>query len=141
VRLPADLEKGAVFHANPDDMLPHCDVLSINAPMTPTTRKWVNAERIAKLPKGAIVVNTARGDLINDDDLIAALKSGRIAAAGLDVYKGEPNMHEGYYGLDNAFLLPHLGSATIEARDDTGYVALDNIDAVLAGREPPFAVV
>ena len=98
-RLPADLEKGAIFHANPDDMLPHCDFLSINAPMTAATRKWVNAERIAKLPKGAIVVNTARGGVVDDEALIAALKSGQLAAAGLDVFDGEPKIHQGYYEL------------------------------------------
>ncbi|MBS0540610.1 MAG: D-glycerate dehydrogenase, partial [Proteobacteria bacterium] len=81
-RLPADLEKGATFHANPDDMLPHCDFLSINAPLTPQTRKWVNAERIARMPKGAVVVNTARGGVVDDEALIAALRSGRLAAAG-----------------------------------------------------------
>ena len=70
--------RARIFHANPDDMLPHCDFLSINAPMTPATRKWVNAERIAKLPKGAIVVNTARGGVVDDEALIAALNSGRL---------------------------------------------------------------
>ena len=80
-------------------MLPHCDFLSINAPMTPATRKWVNAERIAKLPKGAVVVNTARGGVVDDEALIAALKSGQLAAAGLDVFDGEPKIHQGYYEL------------------------------------------
>ncbi len=134
-RLPSDLEKGAVFHANPDDMLSHCDFLSINAPMTPATRKWVNAERIAKLPKGAIVVNTARGGVVDDDDLIAALKSGRLAAAGLDVFDGEPRIHQGYYGLANAFLLPHMGSATVETRNAMGFRALDNLEAFLLRKQ------
>jgi lactate dehydrogenase-like 2-hydroxyacid dehydrogenase len=116
-------------------------VLSLNAPSTPETQSLLNAEAIGKLPEGAIVVNTARGDLVVDDDLIAALKSGRVAAAGLDVYRGEPRIHSGYYELQNAFLLPHLGSATIEARNEMGFAALDNIDAVLAGREPPYGVV
>ena len=80
-------------------MLPHCDFLSINAPMTPATRKWVNAERIGELPKGAIVVNTARGGVVDDEALIAALKSGRLASAGLDVFDGEPKLHQGYYDL------------------------------------------
>src|SRR5262245_49396678 len=115
-RLPAELEKGATFHANANDMLPHCDFLSINAPMTPATRKWLDAERLAKLPKGAIVINTARGGVVDDDALIAALKAGRLAAAGLDVFDGEPKIHQGYYDLVNAFLLPHMGSATTETR-------------------------
>ena len=97
-------------------MLPHCDFLSINAPMTPATRKWVNTARIERLPKGAIVVNTARGGVVDDEALIAALKSGRLAAAGLDVFDGEPKIHQGYYGSDNAFLLPHMGSATVPKR-------------------------
>jgi lactate dehydrogenase-like 2-hydroxyacid dehydrogenase len=140
-RLPADLEKGAVFHANADDMLPHCDFLSINAPMTPATRKWVNAERIAKLPKGAVVVNTARGGVVDDEALIAALKSGRLAAAGIDVFDGEPKIHQGYYGLENAFLLPHMGSATVETRNAMGFKALDNLEAFLLRKQaPPDAV-
>jgi lactate dehydrogenase-like 2-hydroxyacid dehydrogenase len=136
-RLPSDLEKGAIFHANADDMLPEVDILSINAPMTAETRKWVNAERIAKLPKGAIVVNTARGGVVDDEALIAALKSGRLAAAGIDVFDGEPKIHQGYYGLENAFLLPHMGSATVETRNAMGFKALDNLEAFLLRNETP----
>ncbi len=137
-RLAPTLEKGATFHANADDMLPHCDFLSINAPMTPATRKWVNAERIGKLPKGAVVVNTARGGVVDDEALIAALKSGRIASAGLDVFDGEPKIHQGYYDLENAFLLPHMGSATVETRNAMGFKALDNLEAfLLKGQAPP----
>ncbi|HZQ01829.1 MAG TPA: D-glycerate dehydrogenase [Reyranella sp.] len=137
-RLTPDLEKGAIFHANADDMLPHCDFLSINAPMTPQTRKWLNAERIRKLPKGAVVVNTARGGLVDDEALIAALKSGHLAAAGIDVFDGEPRIHPGYYDLKNAFLLPHMGSATVETRNAMGFKALDNLEAfLLSGRTPP----
>ncbi len=137
-RLAPDLEKGAIFHAEADDMLPHCDFLSINAPMTPATRKWVNAERLAKLPKGAVVVNTARGGVVDDEALIAALKSGRIASAGLDVFDGEPKIHQGYYDLENAFLLPHMGSATTETRNAMGFKALDNLEALLLrGQVPP----
>ena len=80
------------------------------------------------------MVNTARGGLIVDEDLIAALKSGHIAAAGLDVYEGEPELHPGYLDLKNTFLLPHIGSATIESRTNMGMTALDNIDAVLNGK-------
>ena len=140
-RLAPDLEKGAVFHADPDDMLPHCDFLSINAPMTPATRKWVNAERIARLPKGAVIVNTARGGVVDDEALIAALKSGHLSAAGLDVFDGEPKIHQGYYGLINAFLLPHMGSATVETRNAMGFKALDNLEAFLLRKQaPPDAV-
>ena len=137
-RLSPELEKGAIFYANPDDMLPHCDFLSINAPMTPTTRKWVNAERIARLPKGAIVVNTARGGVVDDEALIAALKSGHLFAAGIDVFDGEPRIHQGYYELENAFLLPHMGSATVDTRNAMGFKALDNLEAfLLRGQTPP----
>ena len=137
-RLPKEVEKDATFHANADDMLPHCDFLSINAPMTPDTRKWLNAPRIAKLPKGAVVVNTARGGLVDDEALIAALTSGYLAAAGIDVFDGEPKIHQGYYRLENAFLLPHMGSATVETRNAMGFKALDNLEAfLLSGLTPP----
>ncbi|CAN5886759.1 D-glycerate dehydrogenase [soil metagenome] len=140
-RLPPDLEKGATFHADADAMLAHCDFLSINAPMTAATRKWVNAERLAKLPRGAVLVNTARGGVVDDEALIAALKSGHLAAAGLDVFDGEPRIHQGYYGLTNAFLLPHMGSATVETRNAMGFKALDNLEAFLLRKQaPPDAV-
>ena len=83
-----------------------------------------------------MVVNTARGGIVNDDDLIAALKSGKLAAAGLDVYEGEPNIHPGYRELDNVFLLPHIGSATVETRNAMGFTCLDNLDAIFAGKGP-----
>ena len=135
-RLPAELEAGAIYHADDTDFLGVCDVLSLNAPGGESTRKWLNAERIAKLPKGAVISNAARGTLIDDLALIAALKSGQVAAAGLDVYDGEPKMNPGYLELENVVLLPHLGSATNETRDAMGFLALDGIDAVLAGRKP-----
>lgn len=140
-RLSAELEAGAVYHGSISSLLQVSDVLSLNAPSLPETRGILDAAAIALLPPGAIVVNTARGDLVVDEDLIAALRDGRIVAAGLDVFRGEPRIHEEYYRLPNAFLLPHLGSATVEARNEMGFAALDNIDAVLAGREPPFPVV
>jgi lactate dehydrogenase-like 2-hydroxyacid dehydrogenase len=140
-RLGPDEEQGAVYHDTLESLLSSSDVLSINAPSTPETRGSIDAAALARLPRGAIVVNTARGDLIDDGDLIAALKSGQVSYAGLDVYKGEPNIHPGYYGLENAFLLPHMGTSAIEARNEMGFAALDNIDAVLAGREPPSPLV
>ena len=95
-------------------MLPLCDFLSLNCPATSETHGLINAERLALLPRGAILVNTARGAVVEDDALIAALKSGRLAAAGLDVFNNEPHVHPGYRELDNVFLLPHIGSATRE---------------------------
>jgi glyoxylate reductase len=140
-RLPPDLEQGAIFHAGPEELLPHCDVLSINCPASPETRHFLNVERIAKLPDGAIVVNTARGAIVDDAALIAGLRSGKLFAAGLDVYENEPRIHPDYRLLSNVFLLPHLGSATVETRAAMGFKCLDNLDAVFAGREPPDRLV
>jgi lactate dehydrogenase-like 2-hydroxyacid dehydrogenase len=128
---------GATYHATLEAMLPHCDFLSLNCPMTPETRGIVNARTLALLPKGAIVVNTARGGIVNDEDLIAALKSGHLAAAGLDVYNNEPNIDPRYRELENIFLLPHLGSATLRTRTDMGLRALANLKAFFAGETPP----
>ncbi|MBV8520758.1 MAG: D-glycerate dehydrogenase, partial [Acetobacteraceae bacterium] len=89
-RLPPDLERNATYHSSDDTFLRVCDFLSLNAPGSGPTYHWLNAERIAKLPPGAVVINTARGTLIDDEALIAALRSGHVAAAGLDVYEGEP---------------------------------------------------
>ena len=116
------------------------DFLSIHCPSSPDTRKFLNAGRIAMLPEGAIVVNTARGDVVDDEALIAALRSGRLAAAGLDVFDGEPNLNPGYLALDNVFLLPHLGSATHETRLAMGATCLDNLAAFFAGRPCPQAL-
>ncbi|MDH3242340.1 MAG: D-glycerate dehydrogenase, partial [Alphaproteobacteria bacterium] len=135
-RLTAAQEEGAVFHERVEDLLPSCDFLSLNCPAIPDTRNLLNAARIALLPDGAIVVNTARGAIVDDEALIAALKSGKLAAAGLDVYNNEPEIHPGYRDLANTFLLPHIGSATRETRDAMGFRACDNLDAVFAGREP-----
>lgn len=136
-RLKPDQEQGAAFYQSPEEMLPHCDFLSINCPASAQTHHWLNANRIKLLPRGAIVVNTARGTTVDDDALIAALKSGHIAAAGLDVFENEPNINPNYRPLPNTFLLPHLGSATIETRNAMGFRALDNLDAYFAGRTPP----
>jgi lactate dehydrogenase-like 2-hydroxyacid dehydrogenase len=139
-RLAAEIEGDAVFHESPQELLGVSQFLSVHAPSTPETRHFLNAQTLALLPKGVVVVNTARGGLVNDDDLIAALKMGQVAAAGLDVFEGEPNIHPGYKELPNVFLLPHLGSATVETRTAMGMLALDNIDAVLAGRKAPTLV-
>ena len=136
VRLPPEMENGAIWHEDDDSFLGCSDVLSLNAPGGEATRKWLNAERIAKLPHGAVVANAARGTLVDDAALIDALRSGQIGYAGLDVYDGEPKMNPGYLELENVVLLPHLGSATTETRDAMGNIVLDGIDAVLAGREP-----
>ena len=136
-RLPPEREQGAVFHADLDGLLRVSDLLSLHAPATPETRNLLSARTLALLPRGAIVVNSARGDLVDDDALIDALRSGQLGAAGLDVYRGEPALDPRYRELPNTFLLPHLGTATLETREAMGFRALDNVDAVLAGREPP----
>ena len=136
-RLPPEHEAGATFHAADESFLAECDVLSLHAPGSGGTHHWLNAERIALMPPGAVVANAARGTLVDDAALIAALRSGHVAAAGLDVYEGEPRLHPDYLALQNVVLLPHLGSATRETRDAMGMAVLDGIDAVLAGRAPP----
>lgn len=136
-RLPKAQEDGAIFHATAEDLLKVSDFLSFHCPLTPETKKFLNAERIKLLPKGAVVVNTARGGVIDDEALIAALKSRRLAAAGLDVFEGEPKLNPGYLKLDNAFLTPHQGSGTVETRNAMGFRALDNLDAFFAGKAPP----
>jgi glyoxylate reductase len=135
-RLPPALEDGATFHDNDASFLGACDVLSLNAPALPETHHWLNADRIALLPRGTVVVNAARGSLVDDAALIGALKSGQVGFAGLDVFEGEPRINPGYLSLENVVLLPHLGSATVETRDTMGFLALDGIRAVLAGRKP-----
>ncbi len=135
-RLAPALEGNAIWHDSDDSFLAASDVLSLHAPGGEGTRRWLNAERIAKLPTGAVVVNTARGTLVDDNALIDALVEGHVAFAGLDVYDGEPRLNPGYLALQNVVLLPHLGSATRQTRAAMGNLALDGIDAVLAGREP-----
>jgi lactate dehydrogenase-like 2-hydroxyacid dehydrogenase len=127
---------GAVYHATFDEILPHCDFLSINCPMTVETKGIINARTLALMPAGSIVVNTARGGIVVDEDLIASLTSGHTAAAGLDVYNNEPNLDPRYRDLQNVFLLPHLGSATVRTRTNMGLRALSNMKAFFAGESP-----
>lgn len=136
-RLPPELEQSAIYHDSDDDFLRTIDVLSMHVPGTEETRKWLNAARLAIMKRGAIVVNTGRGPSVDDEALIAALKSGHIRAAGLDVFDGEPNVNPGYLTLENVTLLPHLGSATIETRDAMGNRALNDLDAVLLKATDP----
>lgn len=135
-RLASDLEAGAIYHESVEDLLPHCDFLSIHCPATPETHHLINAERIELLPDEAIVVNTARGAVVDDAALIDALRSGKLFAAGLDVFNNEPDIDPRYKDLKNTFLLPHIGSASRETRDAMGFRALDNLDAIIAGRVP-----
>ncbi len=136
-RLDANQEQGAIYHSTVEEMVSEIDVLSINCPASENTRGLLNGQLIAKLPAHAIVINTSRGVIVDDEALIDALKSGRIAAAGLDVFNGEPDaIHPEYRELDNVFLLPHIGSATEETREAMGFRAIDNLIAIFNGIEP-----
>ena len=135
-RLPAHLEKGAQFHDTVESLLAVSDVLSLHCPTTPATRGIINARTLALLPERAILVNTARGALVDEPALIDALRSGRLFAAGLDVFQTEPGGNPDIAALRNVFLLPHIGSATEETRDAMGFRALDNLDAFFAGAAP-----
>jgi lactate dehydrogenase-like 2-hydroxyacid dehydrogenase len=135
-RLPPELEQGATYFADLRAMLPQCDILSLHARGGPSTAGLMNTEMFALLPKGAVFVNTSRGALVDEEALLAALRSGHLFAAGLDVFHNEPAFDQRFAELPNTFLTPHMGSATIETRTAMGMRALDNIAAVLAGRPP-----
>ncbi|WP_296988996.1 2-hydroxyacid dehydrogenase [Thalassospira sp. UBA1131] len=134
--LPDPLAKGAIFHETVEDLFAHSDVLSLHCPSTPETKGIINSKTIAMLPDRAILVNTARGNLVDEDALVAALQSGKLFAAGLDVFCNEPGGNQRISALNNVFLLPHIGSATEETRDAMGFRALDNLDAYFQGKEP-----
>ena len=135
-RLSSDDEQGAIFHENLDGLLDVSDFLSLHCPATPDTMGLMGSEQFAKLPDGAVVVNTARGALIDEDALITALESGKLAAAGLDCFLTEPGGNPAFSKIDNVFMLPHIGSATVTTRDAMGFRALDNLDAFFAGETP-----
>ncbi|MFN7222934.1 MAG: 2-hydroxyacid dehydrogenase [Paracoccaceae bacterium] len=135
-RLPAHLENGAVFHDTLDGLLAVSDVLSLHCPSTPESAGVINARTLALLPDRAILVNTARGGLVDESALVDALTSGRLFAAGLDVFQTEPGGNLAIAALPNVFLLPHIGSATEETRDAMGFRALDNLDAFFSGKPP-----
>ena len=132
-RLPPELEQGATYYNSLTAMLPHSQFLSLHAPGGPGADGLINARMLAMLPKGAVLVNTARGTLIDENALIDALRSGHLGAAGLDVFRNEPEFDLRFNELDNVFLLPHMGSATVETRDAMGMRSLDNVAAVLNG--------
>jgi lactate dehydrogenase-like 2-hydroxyacid dehydrogenase len=135
-RVSPDLEYGSTFFSKLEDMLPHCDFLSLNCASTPETRGLIDAKTLALMPRGSILVNSARGDIVDDDAVITALGSGQLAAAGLDVFKGEPNIDPRYREFDNVFMLPHLGSATRDTRIAMGMRAVDNLDMFFRGERP-----
>ena len=112
-RVSTDLDAmGADAISDMDDFLAASDVLSLHCPLTPETERFINADRIDRLPNRAVIINTGRGGLVDDDALIAAVRSGKVGAIGLDVFEGEPRLDPRYLTLPRAFLLPHIGSAT-----------------------------
>jgi len=134
--LPDDQAQGATYHETVESLLGVADFLSLHCPATPETTDLMNAERFALLPDGAVIVNTARGALVDEDALMAALDSGQVAAAGLDCFKVEPGGNPALSKYENVFMLPHIGSATRKTRDAMGFRALDNVDAFFAGQAP-----
>lgn len=133
-RLLPELEQGTEYFADFNAMLPLCDALSLHAPSGPATTGIMNADAFARLKPGAVFVNAARGALVDEDALIAALQSGHLFAAGLDVFRREPDFDLRFAALPNVFLVPHMGSSSVETRTAMGFRALDNIASVLAGR-------
>ena len=127
-KLSVEKENGAIYHDSLKSLFSVSDVLSICCPATKETENMINKETVEYFPKGAIITNVARGDIIEDEALIDALNRRKIYAVGLDVYKNEPNLNPGYLKIKTAFILPHLGSATKDTRIAMANLAIDNID-------------
>lgn len=135
-RLSPELEEDAIYHDTLDSLLGASDIFLIAAPGRPDLKGFLNQDRIARIPAGAVVINISRGDLINDDALIEALQSNHLFAAGLDVFANEPKIDPRYRTLDNIFLTPHIGSATHETRDAMGWLLIRGIEALDNGDVP-----
>ena len=135
-RLAPALEQGAVYHDSLDGLLGASDIFVVAAPGAPELRGVLDRDRIARMPPGGVVVNISRGDLIDDDALISALQSKQLFAAGLDVFANEPAIDPRYRTLDNAFLTPHIGSATHETRDAMGWLLIRGLEQLAAGGMP-----
>lgn len=130
-RLSPELENGAIFHNNINDLFKNSEFLSINCPGSKGTENLINDETLKNFPNGVVIANAARGEVIDDEAMIKAMKSGKVFALGLDVYRGEPKINKKYLDLKNLFLLPHLGSATTRTRIAMGDRAIDNLDNLL----------
>jgi glyoxylate reductase len=120
-----------------DELLEASHVVSIHCPLVPTTRHLISTAQFAKMRPEAVLINTSRGPVVNEEALVAALEDGRIAGAGLDVYEQEPVVHPGLLAREDVVLLPHLGSATVESRVAMGMKALENLVAHFAGQDSP----
>ena len=127
-QLDKNLEKGAIYHNSLESLLSVSDFFSINCPATKETKHIINKETLNYFPDGAVLSNSARGDMIEDNAMVEALKNGKIYSLGIDVYNGEPDIHPEYLSLPNVFVLPHLGSATIGTRTAMGNLAVANIE-------------
>ena len=127
-RLDKNLEKDAVYHKSLESLLSVSDFFSINCPATEETKNIINKNTIKYFPDGAVVSNSARGDMIDDDAMVEALKNRKIFSLGIDVYNGEPNIHPDYLTLPNVYVLPHLGSSTVKTRTAMANLAIKNID-------------
>jgi lactate dehydrogenase-like 2-hydroxyacid dehydrogenase len=136
-QLAPEQERGATYYSDFPAMLPHCQFLSLHAPGGAGADGIINQETLALLPPDAVLVNTSRGQLVDEDALYQALSSDRLAAAGLDVFRNEPEYDERFSALPNVFLTPHMGSATKKTRNAMGFRCLDNIAVCLAGGNPP----
>ncbi len=118
------------------ELMASCDIISLHIPLTPETNGLLSKKMLDLMKPEAIIINTARGEVIDEDYLITMLKNKKILAAGFDVYKNEPNINPELFHLENVVLLPHLGSATIETRTKMAELAADNVIAVLTGHPP-----
>ena len=127
-KLDQNLEKEAIYHKSLESLLSVSDFFSINCPATKETKHIINKDTIKHFPDGAVISNSARGDMIDDDAMVEALKNGKIFSLGLDVYNGEPYIHPEYLTLPNVFVLPHLGSSTTITRTAMGNLAVRNIE-------------
>ena len=127
-RLDKNLEKGAIYHKSLESLLSVSDFFSINCPATKETKHIINKNTLKHFPEGAVISNSARGDMIDDEAMVEALKNGKIFSLGLDVYNGEPNIHPEYLTLPNVYVLPHLGSATTKTRTAMGNLAVSNLE-------------
>ena len=135
-QLSSDLEEGAIYHKDIKDLFKNSEFLSINCPATPETTKIINKDTLRYLKKNTVVANAARGDVVDDDSMVEALKNGTVFAYGLDVYNGEPKIHPEYLKLKNIFLLPHLGSATKRTRWDMAFRATKNLEDFFLEKKP-----
>ena len=135
-KLSSELEEGATYHKDIKSLFEQSEFLSINCPATPETIKIINKETLSYLKDNTVIGNAARGDVVDDEAMIEAIKSGKVFAYGLDVYNGEPKIHPEYLKLKNIFLLPHLGSATKRTRWDMAFRATKNLDDFFKDKKP-----